>query len=565
MRIAVRLIAIVGTALAGAGVLAAIGLAQISTDLLEDRKSKVADIVTLGQGLVGHYHAEAASGRMAEAEAQRQALAAMSALTYSADGYLWVHRLSDSVMLAHPNAALIGRSMASLRDGDEPLFARFNTVASANGTGFVFYHWPKPGWTEPVPKLSVVRLDGGWGWVIGSGLYLDDIDRLFRARAAAFGIAGAGVLLLTLAVAWWVGRSIVRPLGQVTEAIEQLAADQSSIHIVHAQRRDEIGRLARCLDRLRRHLDAARQAEALREAGLRERLARQQAVADLVHGFEAEAEQAVEELLAASRRMDGAAQAVSAAVAASGRQSAEAARAALDANAHVQGVAAATELLDAAEREISRQVRRSSEIGRQAREKAGATTAIVGGLEATAQRIGEIMRLIGAIAEQTNLLALNATIEAARAGEAGRGFAVVAGEVKTLARQSADATEEIGRHVEAIQAASRQVATAIHDVAATISAMDESSAAVAGAVDQQSSATSEISRNVHGAAARTSDVSRTMEALIRTAETTGGSATQAVDSARSVITESGRLRATIATFLAGIRDAEHRAVASLRT
>jgi methyl-accepting chemotaxis protein len=218
-------------------------------------------------------------------------------------------------------------------------------------------------------------------------------------------------------------------------------------------------------------------------------------------------------------------------------------------------VASATEELGSSVQEISRQVHESSRIALDAVKQAEKTDQRVNELSQAAGRIGDVVKLITAIAEQTNLLALNATIEAARAGEAGRGFAVVASEVKSLANQTAKATEEISAQIGGMQNATRESVGAIKEIAATINRISEITGTIAAAVEQQGAATHDIAHNVHEAAKGTSEVASSIGEVNRGAGETGAASAQVLASAQSLSKESGLLRSEVDNFLATVRAA----------
>jgi uncharacterized protein YoxC len=226
-----------------------------------------------------------------------------------------------------------------------------------------------------------------------------------------------------------------------------------------------------------------------------------------------------------------------------------------EASTNVQSVAAATEELAASVNEIGRQVQESSRISNEAVGQARKTNDRVSELAKAAARIGDVVELINTIAGQTNLLALNATIEAARAGEAGRGFAVVASEVKALAEQTAKATGEISQQINGIQSATGESVAAIKEIGDTIGKMSEIAGAIAAAVEEQEAATREISRNVQQAANGTTRVSANIGDVEREAGATGSASTQVLSAARSLSTESGRLKLEVSKFLESVRAA----------
>jgi methyl-accepting chemotaxis protein len=226
-----------------------------------------------------------------------------------------------------------------------------------------------------------------------------------------------------------------------------------------------------------------------------------------------------------------------------------------EASTNVQTVAAATEQLSASINEISRQVAESTNIAGEAVAQAEQTNAGVQALADAAQRIGDVVKLISGIAEQTNLLALNATIEAARAGEAGKGFAVVASEVKSLATQTAKATEEITAQVAAIQGATGASVQAIQAIGGTINRVNQIAAAIAAAVEEQGAATQEIARNVQQASNGTTQVSGHIASVSQAAGETGVAAGEVLSSAKGLARLSEALRDDVDRFVGNIRAA----------
>ena len=237
------------------------------------------------------------------------------------------------------------------------------------------------------------------------------------------------------------------------------------------------------------------------------------------------------------------------------RQSSVVATASEQASSNVQTVAAAAEELTASIHEISRQVSESAAIARNAVEEATHTSQQVDKLSSSAERIGEVVKLISSIASQTNLLALNATIEAARAGDAGKGFAVVASEVKNLASQTARATDEIGSQISEIQTATGETVGAIRTIRETIERIDTIAAAIAAAVEEQGASTAEIARNVQQAAQGTQNVSNTIGSVTQAAQDAGVSARQMSGASAALSAESARLRQEVDRFLESVRAA----------
>jgi len=269
----------------------------------------------------------------------------------------------------------------------------------------------------------------------------------------------------------------------------------------------------------------------------------------LADDFERRIKAVAESVTQASQQLQGAAGAMSRSAGATGEDTKAAAQLSEGANGNVQTVAAATEELSASIREIAASLGKATTISRTAVEQVEATDATVRGLAAAAERIGEVIGLITDIASQTNLLALNATIEAARAGEAGKGFAVVAGEVKALAGQTARATEDIGRQIAEVQAATREAVTAIRGIGGVIAEINEIATSIAAAVEEQGAATDEIARNVAQAAQGTDRVSTTLGRVSESADASGRAAGEVLAAAEGLNREAGSLDQEVGDFL----------------
>lgn len=275
-------------------------------------------------------------------------------------------------------------------------------------------------------------------------------------------------------------------------------------------------------------------------------------VAALAQHFAVGMDRVATNLTSASMELQGDAGAMAAAAEETSRQSTSVASGSEEASANVQSVASATEELSASIVEISRQIQLSTANTNQAVQEAADTSDKIRRLAEAAQRIGDVVDLINAVATQTNLLALNATIEAARAGESGKGFAVVASEVKSLASQTAKATEEITTRIAEMQAITEQSVKAVETISHRISEINQVSSTIAAAVEQQGAATQEIASSVQQASAGTSEVSANIVGISQAADDTGKIATRVNHASHSVAGQVDTLRKEVTHFLAKV-------------
>ncbi|PWC56347.1 methyl-accepting chemotaxis protein [Azospirillum sp. TSO22-1] len=361
-------------------------------------------------------------------------------------------------------------------------------------------------------------------------------------------------VLLACLLAWAIGRGVSRPVVAMTGAMERLAQGDTAVEVPAAGRRDEIGQMAVAVqvfkDNLIRNRAMEEEVKRAQRAAEEEKRAAMRRLADSfeasIKGVVAQVSSAASQMQANSRRLTEMAE--------DGRERAGTVMQAAElASANVQTVAASAEEMTSSISEISRQVNQSSEVARRASQRADDTTRSVQALAEQARSIGDVVELINSIAAQTNLLALNATIEAARAGEAGKGFAVVASEVKSLATQTAKATEEIAGQITGMQDATRGAVGAIGEIAAVIAQINEIATTIAAAVEEQDAATREIARSVQQAAQGTEEISRNIGGVQQIADGTGSAAHEALGAADTLFRDSERLSQDVDRFIAEVR------------
>jgi methyl-accepting chemotaxis protein len=369
-------------------------------------------------------------------------------------------------------------------------------------------------------------------------------------------MAGIGIVV-GLAFGILVGQfGIAKPIRSVVAVLQRLAAGEYNAAIVGADRRDEVGDVAKTALVFKDNgLEKIRLEEEAERAKVRSEEEKRIAMASLADGFEKAVGGIVAAVSSAATELQAAAQTMTASAEETSAQSLAVASASEEASTNVQTVATAAEELSISVQEISRQVSQSSAIATQAAGDADATAETMRRLSTSAQKIGDIVGLISNIAAQTNLLALNATIEAARAGEAGKGFAVVASEVKALADQTSKATAEISAQVADIQATTAESEAAIQGITGVIRRINDTASSIAAAVEEQGAATQEIARNVAQASAGTSEVSSNIAGVTQAAAESSAASSQVLSSASDLSRQSELLRGELDRFLGNVRAA----------
>lgn len=379
----------------------------------------------------------------------------------------------------------------------------------------------------------------------------DSYAAIFRVLV---GIIVASVAI-AIGAAYYLVRDVSRGIASIIKPMQSLGEGDLSAEVPHRGEKTEIGSMADALQIFKEALIAKRAADEAAARDAKAKIERGRRVDAITRKFEAMIGEVIGTVSSASTELEASATTLSSTAQRGQELSTAVAAASEEASTNVQSVASASEELSSSVTEISRRVQDSARMAAEAVDQAARTNARVNELSQAAARIGDVVELINTIAGQTNLLALNATIEAARAGEAGRGFAVVASEVKALAEQTAKATGEIGAQVAGIQAATQESVGAIQEIGGTIEKLSEVSSAIAAAVEEQGAATQEISRNVQQASLGTQEVSVNIADVQRGAIETGSASTQVLAAARSLATDSTRLKVEVAQFLESVRAA----------
>ena len=375
------------------------------------------------------------------------------------------------------------------------------------------------------------------------------VEDLSRNRMLLLIVAAVSVLVAGAIGVFYVQRRLVRRLTSVGDAMRRLSSGETDLAVPAAADRDEIGEMARSLEVFRAgEIDRREMAErrGAEEAAQRQRTA---TIEQMIGDFRATVTAVIAAVTDNVSRMETTARTLSSIAAEADNQARAASTSSEQTSSNVRSVAGATEELGASILEISDQASQANGVVERAAEIAQSADQLVGQLSSGAARIGDVVKLIRAIAEQTNLLALNATIEAARAGDAGRGFAVVASEVKTLASQTAKATEEIATQIGAIQGSTAQAVEAIRQISGVMGDISRFTSTIAASVEEQSASTQEIGRNVHEAATGARELAGNMATVTEAIEETNRSATHVLDASSALTAQAGTLQQAVDEFL----------------
>ncbi|HBI14175.1 MAG TPA: chemotaxis protein [Desulfobulbaceae bacterium] len=472
------MLSMIGIMLLGIAVLATLTLSTIRSQMLDDRKVKTRHVVESVYGILEQYERLAKDGRMTTKEAQDAAVAMIKNLRYEEKEYFWINDMRP-FMIMHPYLTeLDGTDITNFKDPNGlQLFVAFVDKVKANGSGFVDYLWPKPNFRDPVPKTSFVKGFEPWGWIIGSGIYLDDVQSVFRAEAIKYAAVTAVIIAVILTISMLITNIMVNALKEAVRVSNSLADGDLTVDI-NSRGSDETAQL----------------------------LASMKNMMEKVRAVVTDVKTASDNVALGSEQLSSGAQQMSQGTTEQAASSEQASAAVEEMNATIkQNADNAVQTEKIAEKSAS-----------DARESGKAVSNAVNAMKQIAQKIG----IIEEIARQTNLLALNAAIEAARAGEHGKGFAVVAAEVRKLAERSQTAAAEIsdlsGSSVEVAERAGEMLAKLVPDIQKTAELVQEISASSkeqAGGADQINSAIQQLNEVVQQNAGAAEEMASTSEEL----------------------------------------------------
>jgi methyl-accepting chemotaxis protein len=552
-KVSTRIAFLVAIAIVGMAVMLTMSARNISNLLWKEYAAKTESHIDIAFSLLKEYEDRVKKGELTLEDGKQRALQRLKSIRYDGDNYYWVNDM-DGVMLMHPTSPkLVGTDVRTLKDANgKQIFSEMIDVVKEKGQGEYRYQWPADETAKP--KMSYVKGVPEWGWLIGTGVYADQIKRDVIDEITKLGSVALIVFVIALIMAILVGRSIASPIKYINTVMRRLADGDLEVKIDIDDRKDEIGDMIKTV---RVFQENARQVEQLKaqqaENEKRATEEKRKTMNQLADGFEKSVGHIVNVVASASTELQASSKNLSEMAEQTSSQTATVAAATEEASASVQTVASAAEELSASISEINRQIAESTRVAGQAVEEVKKTDSTVSTLSEAAAQIGDVVKLIQDIAEQTNLLALNATIEAARAGEAGKGFAVVASEVKNLANQTGRATEEISKKIVTVQSVSNESVAAIRSIGRIIEQIDQITKTIATALSQQDMATREISNNVQQASAGTSEISNSIVNVTHAAKESRNAAEEVLDASNELSKQSETLRGEISKFLTTVR------------
>ncbi|MGB8012086.1 MAG: methyl-accepting chemotaxis protein [Terriglobales bacterium] len=510
---------------AAAGLLAVAGFwikGEHST-MLAEKMQKTKDLVGVPYSIIEEQYQLEQAGKISRVEAQRRALEIIRPMRYDGSNYFWIND-EHPTMIMHPmKPELNGKDLTSLADSSgKAMFVEFVRAAEQTSSGdYVYYQWPKPGKDKPVEKLSFVKRFAPWGWVVGTGIYIDDVDAAWRASAlTAAGLSLVCLIpLVVLSIA--TGRSIFTRLQNMVDRVQDVAEGEGDLtKRIDITSEDEVGELAKWFN----------------------------VFLDRMHDMVQAIAESATHVASASEELSATSQLITANSEETSTQAQVVANAGELVNRNLQTVATGSEEMSASIKEIAKNAHESAKVATAAVRVAEETSQVVDKLGISSVEIGQVIKVITSIAQQTNLLALNATIEAARAGEAGKGFAVVANEVKELAKQTAKATEDISRKIEAIQGDTKGAVGAIAQISEVIKQVNDISNTIATAVEEQNATTNEMARNVSEAARGASEISNNIAGVASAAENTAQGSNDSAQASKALAEMSTKLQKLVSQF-----------------
>ncbi len=523
--------------------------------MYEDRRAKIANLAEVAHSLVQSAVDKYKDGSLSLKEAQDLAKKTVKSMSYDGSNYFWINDYNAKMIMHPKKPSLEGKNLINMADPNgKRMFAEFVKVAKEKGSGYVDYVFDKPGASKPVPKISYVEAIPEWKWIIGTGIYVDDVEEAFMTKLKSISIIIIAGILFVGILGWLIIKDMSVPLLRIVDGLKDLT-DDKVIEVTDNNRKDEIGGMANALRDLNVKLKEAREL-AIREQENKRRTEqeRKKMLLKRAADFDAQIGSFIGSLASASTELQSSAEGMKEISDKTSQSSDAVVSSSGEASANVNTVASAMEEMSASISEIVTQMTAAKTQSNDTAKNAEKANVTVSNLNELVENIGEVVVSIQDIAEQTNLLALNATIEAARAGEAGKGFAVVAEEVKKLASETSQKTEEINDRITEIQDATHESVGAMERIIKNIGDIDASVTGISAAAEEQNVTTNEIVRSVAEASNGVQQVSHVILDVQKGASETRSSADAVLDASREVAELSENLRASVESFLNTIRE-----------